>query len=254
MSVPARFHAALRCALPFAIIATSIATASAQPAGTWALGGGVAAVDKGYRDIDRDVLALPLISYESKWISATVPTLDVKLYTSETLSLRARVRYARDGYDADDSPYLAGMDDRKGGIWLGGAMVWKTPFAQVSAEVLHDASGESKSARAKVQAERRFGFGAFGVSPRVGVEWVDRKFVDYYYGVRTTEVRPGRAAYQGDTAANVEGGLRFDYQVAPRQTVFVDVRATRFGSSIKDSPLVDQSGQRGVSLGYLYRF
>ena len=245
-----------------AILAIALATASvttpAQSAGadapSWALGGGVAAVDKGYRDIDRDVLALPLISYESKWISATVPTLDVKLHTSETLSLRARVRYARDGYDVDDSPYLAGMSDRKGGIWLGGAMQWRAPFAQISAEVLHDASGKSKSARAKVQAERRFGFGAVGVTPRIGVEWVDRKFVDYYYGVRATEVRPGRAAYDGDATANAEAGLRFDYQVAPRQTVFFDVRASRFGSAIKDSPLVEQSGQAGVSLGYLYRF
>ena len=241
-----------------AALTTAGATACAQTIGTnasaWALGGGVAAVDTGYRDIDRDVLALPLISYENKWISATVPTLDVKLHTSETLSLRARVRYARDGYEAGDSPYLAGMRDRDGGFWLGGAMLWRSTFAQISGEVLHDASGKSKSARARVQAERRFGFGAFGISPRVGVEWVDRKFVDYYYGVRAAEVRPGRAAYQGDASASAEAGLRIDYQVAPRQTVFLDLRASRFGSGIKDSPLVEQSGQTGLSLGYLYRF
>ncbi|WP_244545103.1 MipA/OmpV family protein [Collimonas sp. OK607] len=36
--------------------------------------------------------------------------------------------------------------------------------------------------------------------------------------------------------------------------MFVDAHSTRFGSAIKDSPLVDQSGQTGISLGYLYRF
>jgi outer membrane protein len=232
--------------------------ASAQTAGadasSWVLGGGVSAVQRGYRDIDRDVLPLPLISYESKWISASVPTLDVKVYANDELSLRLRTRYARDGYDADDSPFLAWMADRKSGIWVGGAMVWHQRFANLSAELLRDASGYSKGSRAKLQIDRRFAFGAFGVTPRLGAEWVDSKYVDYYYGVRTAEVRAGRGFHQGDATINGEAGVRLDYTVARRHTVFLDMRATRFGSAIKDSPLVDQPGQAGASLGYIYRF
>lgn len=228
-------------------------TASADAA-AWALGGGVSVVQKGYRDIDRDVLPMPLISYESKWISASVPVLDVKLYTADTLSLRLRTRYARDGYDTDDSPFLAGMEDRKGSVWIGGAMLWRPQFANFSVEVLCDVSGYSKGSRAKVQAERRFAFGAFGVSPRLGAEWVDSKYVDYYYGVMAAEVRSGRGFYQGDSTANIEAGVRLDYSFARRHIVFLDVRSTRFGSAIKGSPLVDQSGQSGLSLGYIYRF
>jgi outer membrane protein len=232
--------------------------ASAQTANadvpSWGLGGGVSVLQKGYRDIDRDVLPLPLISYESKWISASVPNLDLKLYSGDKLSLRLRARYARDGYDADDSPFLAGMDDRKSSVWVGGAMVWRSQLANLSAEVLHDASGYSKGSRAKFQVDRRFGFDDFGVTPRVGAEWVDSKYVDYYYGVKSSEVRAGRSFYQGNSTVNLEAGVRLDYNFALRQSVFLDLRATRFGSAIKDSPLVDQSGQTGISLGYLYRF
>lgn len=238
--------------------ALACGSASAQSGGpdssAWALGGGVSVVQKGYRDIDRDVLAMPLISYESKWISASVPTLDVKTLSSDSLSLRLRTRYTRDGYEADDSPFLAGMADRKGSIWIGGAMLWRPQFANLSAEVLGDASGHSKGARAKLQLDRRFGFGAFGVTPRLGAEWVDSKYVDYYYGVRASEARAWRRAYQGDSAANIEAGVRLDYSFARRHTMFLDVRTTQFGSAIKHSPLVDQSGQTGVSLGYIYRF
>ncbi|MEM4986190.1 MipA/OmpV family protein [Collimonas sp. H4R21] len=233
-------------------------SASAQTASTdastWTLGGGVSVIKKGYRDIDRDVLPLPLISYESKWISASVPTLDVKLNSNENLSMRLRARYAGDGYDTDDSPFLAGMDDRKGSIWIGGAVIWRPQFANLSAEVLHDVSGYSKGVRAKLQVNRRFAFGTFGVTPRLGVEWVDSKYVDYYYGVKTSEVRAGRGFYQGNSTANIEAGVRLDYSIARRHTVFFDVRSSRFGSAIKDSPLVDQSSETGVSLGYIYRF
>jgi outer membrane protein len=247
---PARIAA---LAIAMASLPASAQTASAD-ASSWAFGGGVAAVERGYRDSNHDVLPMPLISYESKWISASVPTLDVKLYSNDELSLRLRTRYARDGYDTDDSPFLAGMDDRKSSIWVGGAVLWRPRFANFSAEALTDASGHSKGSRAKLQVDRRYGFGAFGVTPRLGAEWVDRKYIDYYYGVRPAEVRLGRAAYQGDATANIEAGVRLDYSFARRHTVFFDARATRFGSAIKDSPLVDQPGQTGVSLGYIYRF
>ncbi|WP_137174161.1 MipA/OmpV family protein [Massilia sp. HP4] len=243
------------CAAALAIAALACPVwAQDHGAAAWALGGGVAVVQKGYRDVDRDVLAVPLIAYESKWISATVPTLDLKAWSNERLSLRLRARYARDGYEPDDSQYLTGMAERKGGVWLGGAMHWRTPVANVSAELLHDAGGHSKAVRAKVQVERRYAFGAFGITPRLGAEWFDRDYVDYYYGVRAGEARAGRAAYEGDASVNAEAGLRVDYSYARQHTVFVDVRASHFGSAIKDSPLTDRARAAGVSLGYLYRF
>ena len=236
------------------IAAPACAQSAGADASAWALGGGIAVQQKAYRDIDRDVLALPLVSYESKWISASVPTLDLKAYSNETLSLRLRMRYANDGYDAKDSSFLRGMRDRKGAVWVGGAALWRPAFANLSAEVLFDGSGHSEGRRARLQADRRFSLGAVGLTPRLGAEWVDRKFVNYYYGVRVDEVRAGRSFYQGDASTNIEAGLRLDYSLAPRQTVFLDVRATRFGSAVKDSPLIEKSAQTGVSLGYLYRF
>ncbi|KAA8995872.1 MULTISPECIES: MipA/OmpV family protein [Pectobacteriaceae] len=234
------------------------AAQTAKPDGdgssTWALGAGVAVVQKPYRDIDTDVVPLPLFSYENRWISASVPKLDLKLLSNESVTLSLRARYAGDGYDADDSPFLAGMDDRKGSIWAGGAMMWKTGIVDLSAEVLGDVSGNSKGSRAKLQAERRFSSGAFGITPRLGVAWVDSKFVDYYYGVRRSEARPNRGFYEGESATNVEAGVRMDYTLARRHTLFLDASATRFGSAIKDSPLVDSSSQTMVSVGYLYRF
>jgi outer membrane protein len=254
MSILSRFTFVAFFTLASASASTASAQRDATAAPSWALGAGVNVTQKGYRDIDRDVLPLPLISYESKWISALVPTLDLKAYSADTVSLRLRARYARDGFETKDSPFLAGMADRKGSVWVGGAVLWRPGFANFSAELLRDAGGHSKGARAKVQLDRRFAFGAFGLTPRLGMEWLDRKFVDYYYGVRAVEVRADRAFYQGDASANIEAGLRFDYMFSRRHSVFADVRVTRFGNAIKDSPVMEKSGQTGVSLGYIYRF
>jgi len=232
-----------------------IPSASAREADSrWSLGVAVATADKVYRDYDREVLPLPLVSYESDRFSLGIPVSDFKFYSGRTLSFRLRARVANDGYDADDSPFLAGMDDRKLSVWAGGAIIWSTALGNISGEVLADALGNSKGTRAKVQIDRRFAAGRFAVTPRLAAEWVDDKYVDYYYGVRQSEVRTGRPFHEGTSTTNVQLGVRVDYMPVPRHLLFLDIGSTRVGSSIEDSPLVDTSSQTTLGLGYVHRF
>ncbi|ANF56361.1 MipA/OmpV family protein [Halotalea alkalilenta] len=220
----------------------------------WTLGIGAVVLDKPYRDFDREVLPLPLLSYESEWISASVPTFDVKLHSTDSLSFRLRARWSGDGYEAKDAPVLSGMDERESSLWAGGAVTWKTDFANLSGEVLADTMGNSKGTRAKLQIDRRFATGKFGFTPRLAAEWVDDEYVDYYYGVRRSEARAGRAFYEGKATTNMQFGLRMDYSPSRHHSLFVDLGATRFGGSVKDSPLVDKSTGTSLALGYVYRF
>lgn len=237
----------------------SVARAQGKPAASesssqWGLGVAAAVSQKPYRDMDNKTSGLPLIFYEGAWASVTIPRADLKLYTGDSISLRLRARYAGDGYDAADSPFLSGMEDRKASLWLGGAAIWRTDVATFTGEVLGDAMGNSKGKRLKLQADRRFAAGSFGFTPRVAVEWLDGKYVDYYYGVKPSEVQTDRALYEGQSTANLEVGLRLDYSPSRNHSLFADVGMTRLGKSIKDSPLVERTGQSTVSAGYLYRF
>lgn len=220
----------------------------------WSLGIGATSRQKVYRDIDRDNIALPLVNYENKWVSVSVPKIDLKLYSTDSMLFRLRARYSGEDYKNDDSPFLAGMDERKGSAWVGGAFSWKNDVANVSAELLGDAMGNSKGTRASIQVDRRFGFGSIGLTPRVGAEWYDRKYVDYYYGVKASEATASRSTYQGDSTTALAAGLRLDYSPSRTHMMFVDIGATRFSSAVTDSPIVDKATQTSFSLGYLYRF
>lgn len=220
----------------------------------WSLGFGLGMERKPYRDFDDKAMAIPMLGYENRWVSLAGPSLDLKLPSAGPVAFRLRARYAADGYEAEDSPHLVGMEERKASVWLGAAAIWRGEAANLTAELLADASGHSKGTRFKLQLDRRFGAGAFGITPRVGVHWVDRKYVDYYYGVRASEASAGRARYEGEAATQLELGLRVDYAVAPRQTVYLDLSTTRLGSGIRNSPLVERSSQTGVRVGYLYSF
>lgn len=235
------------------VLAPEIAAAEVSPQSQWGLGLGVGYDKKPYRDFDDKVRALPLVLYENRWVSLYGTKFDFKLPSAGPVSLRLRARYANDGYESDDSPYLAGMAERKGGVWLGGAAIWRNPVANVAAEALA-ATGDAEGKRVKLEVNREFRSGAFTVTPRIAAEWYDSDYVDYYYGVRANEVRAGRARYEGDSTTSLEAGVRFGYTVNRRHHVFVDVSTNRLGSAIKDSPLVERSSEPGVRVGYIMAF
>jgi MipA family protein len=229
-------------------------SSTANEESAWGLGLAVGVEKQPYRGIDNETRAIPLVTYENKWVSIFGPGIDVKLPSAGPVSFRLRARYSMDGYEAGDSPFLAGMDERKDGIWLGGAAIWRNDLANLSAELLGDASGNSKGTKFRLMVDRRFQAGSFDITPRLAATRLDEKYVSYYYGVNAAEVRAGRPFYQGGSTVNLEAGVRVGYAIAPKQTIFLDLSTTSLGSSIKDSPLVERSTQSGVRVGYLYRF
>ncbi|MBB3219907.1 MipA/OmpV family protein [Pseudoduganella umbonata] len=236
------------------VLAPELAAKEAAPADShWGLGIGAGFGKAAYREFDDDPDVLPLLMYENRYISFFGTTLDAKLPSAGPFTFRLRAKYSGDGYEAKDSPYLAGMAERKGGVWLGGAVTWRGGILNASAEALAS-TGDAEGKRFKLELNRTFKSGALSVTPRIAANWHDKKYVDYYYGVRAEEVRASRARYVGKSATNGEIGIRLGYAVTPRHNLFVDFSATSLGGAIKDSPLVEKSSESSVKLGYLYNF
>ena len=219
--------AAMLCALP----ALAEPGAGSPPPSSWALGVGAITFDKAYAGIDREHLPLPFIQYENRWVSIAGPQVGFKLLglapaPSHAVNLDLVVRYDGSGYDDDDirdTPVLAGMRERKSGVWAGARIEWKSNWAVLSAEALGDASGNSEGKRFNLGVEKTWHIGErVTITPRVTASWQDDKYVDYYYGVRADEARAGRAAYRGGSGVNAEVGLRAMYAFDRRHSILLD--------------------------------
>ena len=236
----------------------ALAASDSSGSTQWGVGVAVTGSQELYRGAGNDNSGLPLLYVENAWLRIQGATADIKLGTwnlgSTSLNLTGRLKYAGDGYEAIDSPQLAGMEDRDGGLWGGATLSWNTPIARAQLEWLGDASSNSKGQQIQFQVDRRYSFGSVAVTPRIQAQWLDKKYVDYYFGVRAGEALAGRPQYAGKSAATFGIGLRFDYQVAPKQTVFLDLSTTGLPSAIKNSPIVERSSVSKVGVGYLYRF
>lgn len=237
------------------------ADAPGGPQGTqWGVGIGVLTKQDAYRGIKRDTQAVPVLRFENEYVEFYGLGLEVKL-PSLQLGEGNRIKFGivgefdMSGYKSKDAPILAGMAERKGGLWAGAKAEWETEFVSISAEWTADASGHSKGRRFSLGLEKEWHLGENTMLvPYVTAHRLDKKYVDYYYGVRAAEATAERASYVGKGGLNVDIGLRAMYQFDEHHSMLLDVGLTRLAKQIKASPLVGRSSTSQVILGYMYSF
>ena len=226
----------------------------------WALGAAVRAEQELYKGTGSETDLVPLVRFENRYVLVQLPAVELKLPQvalgrSSNLDFRLMATYEGDGYKASDSAFLAGMSARKASVWAGAKVTWETPLAELSAELLRDASGNSGGRVVNLELETEFDVGtSLEISPRIGVSMLDQKYVNYYYGVRLGEASLSRSAYTGRSARNYELGVRATYAYDKQHMFIFDASRTKLSQSIRDSPLVDRSSQAAFLLSYAYRF
>jgi MipA family protein len=228
---------------------------------SWGLGLAVISSQPVYKGMDRETRLVPMLSYENRYVKLAGPNIELKLPSWQlTDSQRLNIGliaspFGGDGYKASDSLALAGMAERKSSFWAGAKVEWENDIADVKLEVLGDASGKSKGQRVKLGLERKWMLSpSIMLIPQIGMEWMDDKYVDYYYGVRAGEAKLGRAAYAGKATMNPEISLTSIYRLDKKQSLMLNVGVTSLGKEIKNSPIVDRSSESKVMMGYMYRF
>lgn len=228
---------------------------------SWGLGLAVISGQDAYKGMDRETRGLPMLSYENQYVKLSGPNLELKLpglKLSESQRLNFGLvadLFGGGGYEASDSPALTGMVERKSSVWAGAKVEWENDLADVKLELLGDASGNSKGRRVVLGLERKWMLSPkVMLIPQVSVEWVDKKYVDYYYGVRASEARAGRAAYAGQSTVNPEISLTGIYRFDKQQSLMLNVGVKSLGKEIKNSSIVGRSTESRVMVGYMYRF
>lgn len=227
---------------------------------SWGLGLGVMSQQKPYAGFDRDNTPVPLLLVENRYLRVFGPEVEFKLprldiSASQQLHFGVVAQYDGSGYEQGDAAILNGMSERKGGFWAGATVEWSSDIVNVSAKWLTDVSDNSDGHRINVGLERTWQFGEHVLlTPRLGATWQDEESVDYYFGVRNSEARFDRPAYAGESAINIEAGMRGVYRFNQHHSVLMGVEVTSLADEIEDSPLVDRSTENSVFLGYLYHF
>lgn len=221
----------------------------------WSLGVGVIASPEPYRGIDGvDERVIPVLTV--RWKRFTFEGIQARYrlfaaggWEGEAL---ARVRFL--GYDAEDSPFLEGMDDRSPSLDAGLRLAWKPEATEVRLDLLHDVLDESGGAEARLTLSHDFQVRRWRLTPQVEAAWQSADLVDHYYGVEPAEARPGRPAFAPGAAPVFGAGVQAFWFGPGRWDLFAFVRQEWLGGDVGDSPIVASDDQWSGLVAVTYRF
>ena len=249
---PLRTALALSLALAAAPV---LAQDGPEPPPGWTLG--VLAIERNapYRQLDEGLLVVPLVRFEGERFYLRGLRGGVVLAENDGFAFGAFAQVRGDGYKADDSPFLAGMDDRDFSLDLGLAASWRVErVGQFEVSLATDMLDRSGGQEAAVSWTGLVRAGGWRLLPGVSVAWQSEDMVDYYYGVRPGEALVGRPAYSPGSAIIPEVSLLATHPVGERWEFFARAGHAWLPSEITNSPLVDQDGRTTLMVGLGYTF
>ncbi len=162
--------------------------------------------------------------------------------------------FTGEGYEADDSDYLDGMDELNTLHYVGLEVESRFNGWEFGFDITQDISGEHKGQEAEISISYQWIAAGFEFSPSIGMTWLSKKTVDYYYGVSSTEATAGRPFYAPGASYELSADLMVQRPIFGNFTAVGIVGISTFGNEITDSPLVEENYEISGILGVMYTF
>lgn len=201
-----------------------------------------------YKDGDKNTLVqgIPIVQFSYGRFSLGPQGLAFRVTGNPLTGISAVLNLAGERYEAP------GMAGRKKSLFAGVLGKWKN-FSMILSGDLGDKSGglhgqTSYNEVFVVTNELLFRTSVF-------LEWHDRQFTNYYYGVRPDEVTPERAAYRPGQYVNPGMGFISIYKLNEDFTLYSGVNIKYVPEKIRNSPTVNEDNlEAGAFLGLNYHW
>lgn len=237
------------------IVATSVSTAYAE--NQWSVGAGVGVINSPYKQYDRDIYPVPVITYEGDnfWFRGLGG--GYYLWNDQTDKLSIMAYYDPTHFKPGDSDnyQLRQLDKRKSTMMAGVSWVHNTEYGFLRTALAGDTLDNSNGYIWDLAWLYRYTNGGLTLTPGIGLEYSSDNYNDYYYGVSHKEARrSGLHSYDADDGWNPYLELTASYKFAPDWNVYGTGRYSRLSDEVKDSPMVDKSWTGLMSVGVTYSF
>ena len=115
-------------------------------------------------------------------------------------------------------------------------------------------SGDSDGAYGSLNAYWTVDTGFGQLVPKVAVEYYDRDYSDYYFGVRADEATLDRPLYAPDSSIGFDVGIDYIRTFNTNHRLIGSIKYRRYDSEVTDSPLIENDGSPRFVFGYFYNF
>ena len=221
------------------------------------LGASVIYAQSPYRGGQDRYLPVPVINYEGEkfWLRSLQGGYYLWKDSQNRLSLT--LSGSPQQYDPDDNDLgdMKELDKRRMTLMGGVSYRHEAEWGILRTGLLGDVLNNSNGIVWDLAWLYRLDFGQFSVTPGIGATWNSANQNRYYYGVSGHEAaRTGIRSYRPDDSWSPYAELSVNYRINAQWNAALVGRYTRFDDEIKDSPMVDKSGQTALWTGISYSF
>ena len=192
------------------------------------------------------IFPFPLVFGKYKRLILKTPMLYFQLIKKKPFIFSPVLALGMESYNAE------GMSKRSASV-MGGVSFQMFFF---NFEYLLDLINYSNGSIFTLKFERR----PFQITPNLtlklilGMEYQDAKYTNYYYGIKSDEVKVGRPFYQCKDSFNFFAGIVPEFNFAGNCKFRMVFKVKIFGDEISNSPTVDKDTEFTMMLGIVYRF
>ena len=228
----------------------------ADPDAVLSLGANVVVTSSAYDIDDTEVRVLPGIFYDNNKFYARGAQAGAYIINDGTNQLSVSAQLSGKVFDPDDANgALAGLEERKASAAAGLTYQRRTPIGGFRGQIATDILGRNDGNFGRLTYLAKFSKNKLTVYPSVGVEWHDKDYNDYYYGVSGSEsTRTGVNAYSPDQSFNPYISVSANYDINDKWAGFASQTLDYLSDEQYDSPMVDSRTESNTTIGLLYKF
>lgn len=168
------------------------------------------------------------------------------------LSLSAQPRTY--GYESEDSETVRGMDKRENSLEGGLAFSAAYHDSYIEVMLLTDVLNRYDSWIVKTEIGDKYTLGNFKFFPSLIFVYQSDDFVNYYYGVKDTEVTATRPQYTATAGLQLGAQTFIKYPITENLATLINLRADLIPPSARNSPIVDSSYIYSGLVSLIYTF
>ena len=156
--------------------------------------------------------------------------------------LRALITVDGEGFKAP------GMEERKNSWFAGGLL----QYYLIQIKYLRDINSVSNGQNFRIDLFREKHFGKLQFEPHIGIQVWDRKYTNYYYGVKASEATSKRPQYHTKETLNYTFELRYIYTDGPRKYILIPMYK-KYSREVNSSLFVVRDEEFRLTFGIVWK-
>ncbi|WP_312310629.1 MipA/OmpV family protein [Atlantibacter sp.] len=210
-----------------------------------------------YKSYKTDYSAIPYLGYDNKIVYLDGTEAGVYLVNDDKNEFKARVWYLDVEYDPDNARQWAmrQLDTRHSTLMAGLSYQRITDIGAFRGEISGDTLNTSNGVMATFAWAGQIVAKPVTFYPQAGVDWYSEKLARYYYGVSEREsMRSGLDSFSPHSAVAPWLAVAADWEVTRDVHFYLQPRITFLPSTIRHSPMVDDTVLTDIQSGLVWSF